>query len=87
MTWHDSHDAGVESLKRLMPLTPDPGRSECVRVRCRMQLGRRQRRGARIAVLTGFTSRVLAPVIVGGFCVLYVAALVATTLRLEGVFQ
>lgn len=86
MRFYDSHDAGLESLKRMMPLTPDPGRTECVRVRCRTQLGRRRRRWARIAVITGFTSRVLAPVLVAGFCVLYVAALVATTLRLEGVF-
>ena len=87
MRMDDSHDAGVDSLKQLMSLTPDPGRTECVRVRCRTQLGRRQRRGARIAVLTGFTSRVLAPALVGGFCVLYVATLVATTLRFEGIFQ
>jgi hypothetical protein len=86
MRFYDSHDAGVESLKRLMPLTPDPGRTEWVRERCRTQLGRRRRGRARIAVIAGFTSRVLAPVLAGGFCVLYVAALVATTFRLEGVF-
>ena len=87
MRFYDSHEAGVESLKRLMALRPDPGRTECVRVRCHMQLRQRSRRGARIAVITGFTSRVLAPVLVGGFCLFYVAALVATTLRLKGVFQ
>ena len=38
-------------------------------------------------MITGFAWRVLAPVVVGGFCVLYVAVLVATTLRLEGVFH
>jgi hypothetical protein len=38
-------------------------------------------------VITGFAWRVLAPAVVGGFCVLYVAALVVTTLRLQGVFQ
>jgi hypothetical protein len=37
-------------------------------------------------VITGFAWRVLGPVAVGAFCVLYVVVLVATTLRLEGVF-
>jgi hypothetical protein len=32
-------------------------------------------------------ARLLAPAIVGGFCVLYVVALVATTLHLEGVLR
>ena len=81
----DSHDTSADSLKRLMPLTPDPDRSERVRVRCRMQLERSGRGRASIAVIRGFTSRVLAPTVVGGFCLLYVAALVVTTLRLEGV--
>jgi hypothetical protein len=30
---------------------------------------------------------VLAPVVVGGFCLLYIAALVTTTLRLHGIFH
>jgi hypothetical protein len=30
---------------------------------------------------------VLAPVVVGGFCVLYFVALVTTALRLQGVFH
>jgi hypothetical protein len=67
----------MDSLKRLMLLTPDPDRSELVRVRCRMQLKRNGRR----------RTRVLAPAVVGGVCLLYTAALVITTLRLEGVLQ
>jgi hypothetical protein len=82
-----SHDTSADSLKRLMPLTPDPDRSERVRVRCRMQLERNGRNRARTAVIRGFTSRVLAPAVIGGFCLLYVVALVATTLRLEGVLH
>jgi hypothetical protein len=82
-----SHDTSADSLKRLMPLTPDADRGERVRVRCRMQLERNGRRRARTAVIREFTSRVLAPVIVGGFCLLYVAALVVTTLRLEGILH
>jgi hypothetical protein len=85
MRFDDSHDAGAASLKRLMPLTPDPGRTAGVRLRCRTQLGRRRRR-ARIVVTAGFAVRVLAPALLGAFCLLYVAAFVATTLRLEGVF-
>lgn len=87
MTSHDSHDESAERLGCLMPLTPDPDRTERVRVRCHAQLERSRRRKARSAVITGFTWRALPPVVVGGFCVLYVVALVATTLRLQGVFH
>jgi hypothetical protein len=87
MTSYDSHDASAESVEWLMPLAPDPDRAERVRVRCRTQLGRSRRRAARTAVITGFAWHVLAPVVIGGFCVLYVALLVATTLRLQGVFH
>jgi len=87
MTSSDAHDAGVDGLDRLMVLASDRDRAERVRVRCRTQLGRSRRRAAHTAVITGFAWRVLAPVVVGAFCVLYVAVLVATTLRLEGVFH
>ncbi|HLG53911.1 MAG TPA: hypothetical protein VI485_01185 [Vicinamibacterales bacterium] len=87
MTSYDAHDAGADSLDQLRAVAPDPDRAERVRARCRAQLGRSRRRAARTAVVTGFAWRVLAPGVVGAFCVLYVALLVATTLRLEGVFH
>jgi len=87
MTSDDAHDASAERLKRLAVLTPDPERSARVRARCRTQLARGRRRAARTAVITGFAWRVLAPIAVGAFCVLYIAVLVATTLRLEGVLD
>jgi hypothetical protein len=87
MTSCERHDATADRLGRLMALAPDPDRAERVRVRCRTQLGRSRRRAARTAVVSGFARRVLAPAIVGAFCVLYVAVLVATTLRFEGVFH
>ena len=87
MTSDDSHEASAEALKGLMSLAPDPDRAERVRVRCRTQLERSRRRAARTAVITGFAWHVLAPALVGGFCVLYVVLLVATTLRLQGVFH
>jgi hypothetical protein len=87
MTSYEAHDAGADSLDRLRAVLPDPDRAERVRARCRTQLGRSQRRAARTAVITGFAWRVLAPGVVGAFCVLYAAMLVATTLRLEGVFH
>jgi hypothetical protein len=64
----------MDSLKQLVTLVPDPDRSKRVRARCRLQLERNQQ-------------RVLAPALVGGVCLLYTAALVMTTLRLEGVLQ
>ena len=87
MTSYDTHDESFEGLKGLRFLAPDPGRADRVRMRCRTQLGRSRRRRARTAVITGFARRVLAPAVVGGFCVLYVAALVTTTLRLYGFFD
>lgn len=87
MTSDDAHDASAESLKGLMALAPDPDRAERVRVRCRTHLERGRRRAARTAVITGFAWHVLAPVVVGSFCVVYVVLLVATTLRLQGVFH
>ena len=81
------NEASVERLKLLAPLTPDPDRSERVRLRCRLQFERDGRRRNRVTKIIAFTERVLAPAIVGGFCLLYVAALVATTLRLEGILQ
>jgi hypothetical protein len=83
----DSHDVNAEGLNRLTALAPDPERAERLRVRCRTRLGRSRRRAARTAVIAGFAWHVLAPVVVGGFCVLYLALLVATTLRLEGAFH
>ena len=87
MTSYDLHGASAESLKRLMPLAPALDRTERVRVRCRTRIGRSRRRTARTAVIIGFTWRLLAPVVVGAFCLLYVAALVATTLRVQDVFH
>jgi hypothetical protein len=87
MTPYDGHDASADGLDRLMVLAPDPDWAERVRVRCRTQLVQSRRRAARTAVITGFAWRVLAPAVVGAFCVFYVAVLVATTLRLEGIFH
>jgi hypothetical protein len=87
MTSADGHDASADSLSRLMTLAPDPDRAERVRLRCRAHLERRRRRSAHSAAITGFAWRVLPPVVVGAFCVFYVALLVATTLRLEGILQ
>ena len=82
MTSCDAHDAGVDTLD-LITLTPNPARAERVRARCRAQLERRQRREARTTRTTGFASRVLAPAVVGAFCVFYTAMLVAMTVQLE----
>jgi hypothetical protein len=86
MTSHDFHDASAEPV-RLLPLAPDPGRAERVRLRCRAELGQSRRRAARRAVIAGFTWHLLAPAVVGGFCVFYVVALVATTVTLQDVFR
>jgi hypothetical protein len=87
MTSGDARDVGAERLDQLMVLTPDPVRAELVRVKCRTQLARRQQRAARLDLFREFTWRALAPIVVAAFCVLYAVALMATTLRLEGVVK
>jgi len=84
MTPDDTDDATASSLKGLTVLAPDPDRAERVRMKCCAQLGRRRRRAARTSAMAGFAWRVLAPAVVGAFCVLYAAMLVAMTLRFEG---
>jgi hypothetical protein len=76
----------ADSLQRLMALTPAPDRAERVRARCRTELAQRARYQPRTAAIADFAWRVLAPAVVGAFGVLYLAVVVATTLRLEGVF-
>jgi len=82
----DGTGSKAGGLRRLAVLTPEPGRSERVRARCRRQL-EQSRRLESTGQVAEFAWRVLAPVVVGAFCVFYVAVLVATTLRLEGLFD
>jgi len=74
-------------LRRLTALAPEPARAERVRARCRTQLEQSRRGKARTGQVAELAWRVLATVAVGAFCVFYVAVLVATTLRLEGLFD
>jgi transposase len=80
----EARDAGIEGLE-LPFLSPDSGRAERLRTRCRARLVRNQQRLTRTAGRIGFARRVLAPALAGGFCVLYLAALVANTLRFYGI--
>ena len=75
------------SLKQLRVLLPDPDRGERVRTRCRAQLERHARRRIHKGATRAFATRVVALAALGGCCLLYTAALVITTLRLEGVLQ
>jgi hypothetical protein len=87
MTSDTTHDPIFEELKRLRPLAPDQEWAERVRTRYRTQLGRKQKRPARTDLTPGFARRVLVPVGVVGVCVLYIAVLLTTTLRLYGVLH
>ena len=78
MTALDPLEASVTLA--LTPIAPDACRARRTRQLCRERLTRRQHRRARNASAL----RTLAPVIVGLYCLLYAAALVTTTLRLEG---
>jgi hypothetical protein len=79
-------DVTMERLGHLSRLMPDQDRAERLRLKCRKRLERGRRQEAPVAMMKGLSSRLLMPV-VGGFCVLYVVALVATTLRLEGFIE
>ena len=87
MTSDDTHDPMIDELRRLQSLAPDHGWTDRVRTRCRTHLERSQARPARTNMTARLARRVVASVVVGGFCVLYIAALVTTTLRLHGVFH
>ena len=87
MTPAHTDDPMMRNLGRLRPLVPDPSHAERVRAMCHAELGRRRRRWERAARLAESTRRVLAPAVLAGVCVLYVAALVGTVLRLRGVIH
>ena len=84
MTVYDDRDLVMQDLARLQPLAPDPSHAERVRARCHARLERKQLRSERAALATSYARRILAPAVVGGVCVLYVAALVSTVLRVRG---
>jgi hypothetical protein len=81
-----AHDPMLRYLALLPPLSPDSTRAERVRARCRAQLAR-NRRSERPATIVGFAQCILAPVVVGSLCVLYIARLVGTALRLHSMFD
>jgi hypothetical protein len=78
----DSIDRGLEHLRKL---APDPNRADRLRAKLRTELVRREARARRGARRWGAVRGVLAPVLVGGLCVLYLAAVVGNALRLNGV--
>ena len=81
MNMPDQDDAVLRMLARLPMATPDLSRGERTRRRCHVAAQRRERaterrRGVR---------RVLEPVIVGGFSVIYLAAVAADLLHWHGI--
>jgi len=81
MSTSDARDPVLENLARLRQLSPDLARAEHVRAKCRARL-RETRRSKRTAVAR-FARCIVAPVLVGWFCVLYIADLVGIALRLH----
>jgi hypothetical protein len=75
-----------EAIAQLPIIACDPTRADRTRRRCRALLGRQQRRRDHVVSRIDIAQRVLAPVIVGAFCVffiVYVTALVAATFALQ----
>jgi hypothetical protein len=91
MTANDGDEATLELLAWLPGLSSDPARADRTRRRCRALLNHRQHRaGEQVVPRSSVVRRRLAPVIIGAFCVfyiVYVGALVATTLRLQNLFR
>jgi len=81
-----AHEAHGESLSRLTSLAPDAARSERLRRACHARLARRVRCRTREAAMIGFAVQVVAPCAIGLVSAVYAVALVATTLRLGGLF-
>jgi hypothetical protein len=71
----------------LPTIAPDPVRAEAIRARCHAHLARTRRRSERAARVALVTRRTVAPLVVGALSALYIAALVATALRLREMFE
>lgn len=82
MTPDEARDPILMNLGRLSAISPDPARAERVRSRCRAELTRRRHRAERTARRRSLTRRVLTPVFVGGFCLLYLSAVVYDVMQL-----
>lgn len=82
MSSDEAVDTGLDGLRRLLTLFPDASRTERTRRRCHAQLRRRRRQAPSRTSIVGYAWHVVGPAVVGGVCVLYAAALLATTLRL-----
>jgi len=78
-------DQMLRNLGLLRPLSPDPQRGARVRARCRERLARNS--AVRRPACAGVVPRILAPVLVGGLCALYIAELVGAAIRLQGMFR
>jgi hypothetical protein len=79
-----------EAIAQLPIIASDPTRADRTRRRCRALLRRQQRRWDHVVSRIDIARRGLAPVFVGAFCVffiVYVTALVATTLGLQGLLH
>ena len=71
-TDHDT-DPILRSVSRLQTLTPDEGRAERLRARCRARLRRRAPEKARR----------FGPALIAGLCIVYLSAIVHDVLRLR----
>ena len=77
----DAPDPMLDQLTRLRQLSPDPARAERVRAKCRARL--RRTGGSKRTAVAGLARSILAPAVVGFWCVLYIAGLVAIAIHLH----
>jgi hypothetical protein len=81
MTSVDRDDPILRQLSRLSTPAPEAARAERVIERCRETMTRRERRAKQ---RRGFARRVVEPVVVGGFSLVYAVALIYSVLHWRG---
>lgn len=88
MSFHE--DAGahpmLKELKLLPRLSPDPARAARVRARCRARLDR-SRQSERAVMNPDVNGRLVAPVLFGCLCWVYVVSLVRLALSVYGLLE
>jgi hypothetical protein len=76
----DGHDPMLRMLARLPTALPDAARADRLRARCRTAIARRRKE--QTAPPPRGAASLLGPVLVGGFCLVYLAAVIHDVWRL-----
>jgi hypothetical protein len=70
----------MDAFSRLPAIAADPARADRVRARCHGVLAARRASLERSRRRAAFWKRVVAPALVGGFCIIYICAVIVDAL-------